>query len=118
VSGPAPSHDEGLGALFVRAVEDGKAYARAEVAFYRTLAAERMADARTAAMFGVGALILAHGAFMALIVGLLITLAGLVGPGLATLIVVAVTLVLAGLLGLLAVKRIGRATRPVAGKTP
>ena len=103
--------DEGVGALVTRLAADGRAYAQAEIGYWQALAADRLADAKNLAVLGVGALLLVNAAVIALIVGLLLSLQTLVGPGLATLIVVLLTLAVAGLLGWLALKRLGRVTR-------
>ena len=58
------------------------------------------------------ALLLVNAAAIGLIVGLVMTLMPLVGPGLATLIVVVVALAIAGLFGWLALKHFQHATRP------
>ena len=102
------TQDEGIGALLGRLVEDGKGYARAEIAYYRALAADKLAEARAGALLGGAALLLALAAAVALVVGLVLTLATLVGPGWATLIVVTLALALAGLLGWLAYRRFRR----------
>jgi hypothetical protein len=105
-----PDHqDESLGALFGRLVEDGKGYARAEIAYYKTLARAKLGEARTGLLLGAVALVLLVAAAIALVVGSLLALATLVGPGYATLITVAVTLVVAGLLGWFAAKHLQRA---------
>ena len=100
---------ESLGALLGRLVEDGKGYARAEIGYYKTLARARLGEVRGGLIFGVVALVLALAAINALLVGLVLTLATLVGPGWATLIVVLGALALAGLMALLAWKHIARA---------
>lgn len=104
--------DEGVGTLIARAVADGRAYANAEIGYWRALAADRVADVRSLAIFGVAALLVVNAAVIALILGLLLVLTPLVGPGLATLIVVLAFLALAGLLGWLALKHLRRVTRP------
>lgn len=104
--------DEGVGALIARTIADGRAYASAEIEYWRLLAQARLVDVRGLAGFAIAALLLVNAAAIALIVGMLLSLAPLVGPGLATLIVVMVALAVAGLLGWLALKRFRRATRP------
>ena len=94
--------DEGLGELLGRLSGDGKAYVRAEIAYYKALAADKGGKAGIAAAYGAGAAVLALAGLVALLVGLILTLATLVGPGWATLIVVGVTFALAGILALLA----------------
>jgi hypothetical protein len=104
--------DDGIGALAARALADGRAYAEAELGYWRALALDRLADVKAAAALGIAALLLVNAAAIALIVGLLMALTPLVGPLLATLIVVLITLALAGLLGWLATRYFSHATRP------
>lgn len=94
--------EEGIGTLFGRLAEDGKEFARAEVAYYRALANDKVGPLKSGLIFGVAALVIAWSALTALLVGLILTLATLMGPGLATLLVVLVALALAGLLGWMA----------------
>lgn len=94
--------DEGLGELLSRLTGDGKAYVRAEIAYYKALAADKGGKAGIAAAYGAGALVLALAGLIALLVGLILTLTPLTGPGVATLIVVGVTFALAAILAMLA----------------
>ena len=85
----APEPDEkSVGELLQRLVEDGKAYAEAEIRYYRTLVRSKLRDARAMLWMGAAAMALALAAAIGLVVGLVLTLSPLVGPGLATLIVV------------------------------
>jgi hypothetical protein len=106
----APEPDEkSIGDLLQQLVEDGRGYAEAEIGYYRTLVRSKLRDARGMLWTGAVALVLAQAAAVALVVGLVFTLAPLVGPGFATLIVVFAFLAIAGLMGWLAwthVKRI------------
>jgi hypothetical protein len=101
-----PPPEPGIGALAGNLVEDGRAYAMAEVAVYRAKAVAWLGEAKFVAIFGAAALVLVNAAIIALLVGLLLTLAPRVGPGWATVIVVGGTLVLAGLLGWFALRHI------------
>jgi hypothetical protein len=103
-----PAGQESIGALVSRLVADAKAVAAAEIALYRAKSVSWLAQTKTIAIFGVAALILANAAIIALLVGLILTIQTLVGPGWATLIVVLGTLVIAGLLGWLASGRVSR----------
>lgn len=100
--------DEGLGTLVKRLFDEGKGYARAEADYYRALASAKLADTKTILLFGVIALVLTLAAAIGLIVGLLLIVSALLGPGWATLIVVGVTLLLAFLFGSLAASRFKR----------
>ena len=93
----APAQDpreESIGDLFGRLVEDGKAYARAEIDLVREIARHRAGRARNGLIaLAVGGVLL-FGAFIASILAAVLGLATLIGPLLAGL---AVALVLAGL---------------------
>ncbi|MDP5278570.1 phage holin family protein [Sphingomonas sp. DG1-23] len=101
-------NEESIGTLIGRLVEDGKGYARAEIGYYRTLAASKLGEAKLGLILGAAALVLALCTVTALLVGLILSLSPLVGPGWATLIVILVALALSALLGWLAYKRILR----------
>lgn len=103
--------DVPIGQLFSQLVDDGKRYARAEVELYKAKAADKAEPVKWAAIYGGAALTLALSAVTALLVGLILAMETLVGPLAATLIVVGVTLAIAGLLGWMAYKRISEARR-------
>lgn len=96
------SGDEGLGDLLTRLVDDGKGYARAEIDYYKTLVRSKLRDAGAALWMGAASLVLAQLAAIALVVGLLLTLAPRLGPGWATLVVVVAVGLIAAILGWLA----------------
>ncbi len=105
----APAGEPSIGELLQQLVDNGRAYADAEIGYYRTLLRSKLRDARSMLWMGAVAMALALAASVALVVGLVLTLAPLVGPGLATLIVVVTFLAISGLMGWLAwthVKRI------------
>ncbi len=106
------NEDESIGTLAARAVADARAYADAELAYWKALALDRMGDARAAIILGGIVFLFAQAAAIALIVGLVLILSPHVGPGLATLIVVFAALAIAGLAGAAAFRRYRRATRP------
>lgn len=108
------SGDESIGDLFGRLVDDAKGFGQAELDYYRILVRERLRAAKTSLWMGAVAMSLALAASVALVVGLVLTLAPLVGPGWATLIVVSVALGLASLMGWLAWQQIKR----VMGELP
>jgi hypothetical protein len=81
-----PGDERPVGDLVHQLVEDGKAYARAEVNVVKTIAsAKGKALAVPAALIGAG-LLFVLAAFGALATGVLLALEGLVGPLLAGLI--------------------------------
>jgi len=90
--------EEGIGDLVTRLVEDAKAFARAEIAVFRAKALKLVADYRTAAVLCVVALILAHAAIIALLVGIIMSIAQALGPIWATVITIGGTFVVCGLL--------------------
>lgn len=94
-------HDrsEGLGTLVTRTVEEARGVASAEIELYKARFAERAAAYKSAVVFFVAAAVLALAALVALLVGLILSLATLVGPGFATAIVVGVVFLIAGVLG-------------------
>ena len=103
--------DAPIGQLFSQLVDDGKRFARAEVDFYKAKAADKAEPVKMAAIYGGAAVTLALSAVTALLVGLILALETLVGPLAATLIVVLVTLAVAGLLGWMAFKQVAEAKR-------
>lgn len=101
ISPAAAGSDEGLSTLVHRAVEDVRELAQAEVALVKAKAGERISAYTSAAIYFGAAGVLALSAVTALLVGLIITVATLVGPGWATAIVVVATLLVAGVLALI-----------------
>lgn len=99
---PEPrSLTEDLEALY----EDGKTYVEAEVAFQKTRARYAGRKIRNGFAFALAALAFLHLALLGLTVGLVIALAPLVGPWLATAIVTLSMLLIGTVLGLAARKR-------------
>ena len=101
--------EESVGELLQRLVEDGKGYVHAEIGYYRTLVEAKLGAARSGLVLAAIALVLLFAAAIALVVGLVLTLATLVGPGFATLIVVVGMAAIAALLGWIAWARLKRA---------
>ena len=97
----AGAPDEGISALVQRAVADARELASAEIALVKAKASERVGAFTSAAIFFGIAATLALSAVTALLVGLIISLATLIGPLGATGVVVVVTLLIAGILGLI-----------------
>lgn len=96
--------DESIGDLVRRLVDDGKAYARAEVDLYKRIAKRRAGKAKTGAiLLGVGIALLLS-ANTALILGIVLGLATLIGPFGAGLVAFALLAGLGGLLVLLGIK--------------
>jgi len=82
-------NEESIGALFGRLAEEGRAYAKAELAVYREVARRRLARARAGLIALIAGVLLLVSALTALILGLVLWLAGLIGPLLAGLAVAA-----------------------------
>ena len=87
--------DESIGDLLGRLVEDGRAYVKAEVRVYRTIAARRAARARNGLIALAAGAVLLITSVTALLLGLVLWLSALIGPLLAGL-AVAAALILAG----------------------
>lgn len=92
--------DEGIGTLVSQLVEDVRGLAGAEVALVKARVGERASAYRSAAVFFAIAGVLALAALVAMLVGLIMTLATLIGPGLATTAVVLATLAIAAVLAI------------------
>ena len=96
--GPPPP-ERPVGELVHELIEDGKAYARAEIGLYKTIAAAKgKALALPAAMFGA-AFICALAAITALAVGVVLGLATFIGPLAAGFVGMLIFAAIAGLLG-------------------
>lgn len=93
---------EGVGDLIHRLVEDGKAFARAEVNYFKTLGTEKASALKMPLILGVVALLFAHAAFLALIATLFVGLASLMSDTLAGLLTVLICAAIAGVCGYLA----------------
>lgn len=90
--------DESIGELFNRLVEDGRAYARAELDLVKQIARHRAAKAKSGAiLLGVGVTLLLC-SLTALVLALVLGLATLIGPFGAGMVVFLVLAVAGGLL--------------------
>lgn len=89
-----------MSVLVHRAIDDVRELASAEVALYKAKASERIAAYTSAAIYFGAAAVLALSAVTALLVGLIMALATLIGPLGATAVVVLVTLAIAGVLAM------------------
>lgn len=72
--------EESIGDLFGRLIEDGRAYARAEVDLLKEIARHRAGRARAGLILLAGGGLLLIGAYLALLLGLVHGLATLIGP--------------------------------------
>jgi hypothetical protein len=103
---PPGGNDRPIGELVSQLVDDGKAYAKAEIDLVKAIAADKAAAARAAAILLGLALFLAFGAVVALGVGIVMALATLIGPLLGGLVAFILLGAVAGLLGWLGAQRI------------
>ena len=96
MDGPAEDpRDESIGDLFGRLIDDGRSYAKAEIDLYRQIALHRAGRARTGLVALIAGTVLLLSSLTALILGLVLGLAELIGPLLAGLAIAAL-LALAG----------------------
>lgn len=91
---------DSIGELFTRLAHDARDAAKAEVDLVKLRATTAVAQYKGAVIYFAAAGVLALAALIALLVGLIETLATLVGPGWATLIVIGATLLIAGVLAM------------------
>lgn len=99
-----PDGEAPIGELFGRLIDDGKAYAQAEIDLVRARAEGQVDRAKLPAMLGAGAIAFGIAAVIALVMTLVLTLGALLGPlGGGLLAVLIAGLVAAGL-GLAAFK--------------
>lgn len=87
--------EESIGDLLGRLAEDGRAYVKAEVGVYRAIAARRAARAKSGLIALAAGAVLLITSVTALLLGLVLWLATLIGPLLAGVVVAAV-LILTG----------------------
>lgn len=105
---PGPKPERPIGELVHELIEDGKAYARAEVGLVKAIATARgKALALPAALFAT-AFILALAAVTALAVGVVMALAKFIGPLAAGFVGMLIFLAIAGGLGWWGVERLRR----------
>ena len=103
---PPGGNDRPIGELVSQLVDDGKAYAKAEIDLVKAIAADKAAEARTAAILLGLALFIAFGAMVALCVGIVLALATLIGPLLGGVVAFILIGAVAGLLGWLGAQKI------------
>ncbi|UIJ43668.1 phage holin family protein [Sphingomonas cannabina] len=104
--------NEPIGTVFAELTEDAKAYAAAELGYFRELALAKAKEVRDIALLGSFAMLFAFTALIAIAVGAVMMLAPEIGALAATAIVGVVTLGLAGVLGWLAWTRLTALLEP------
>jgi hypothetical protein len=97
---------DSYGELARRLVEDGESFAKARVNLYRELAIYRATQLRAPSILFVTAIVLSSSAILAIVLGLVLALAPLVGGALAGLIVGAGALLVAALLAVIGRKKL------------
>lgn len=98
--------DTGIPALVARLTGDAREMAAAEIALAKAKVADATGRYKAAAALFAVAGVLALAGLIALLVGLILTLETVIGPGFATLAVVGVVMVLAAILALLGKARL------------
>ena len=93
---------DGIGDLVHRLIEDARAYARAEVGYYKAVGTEKANALKGPLILGLAAILFAHAAFLVLIATIFVGLASLMSDTLAGLLTLVICLVAAGGLGYLA----------------
>lgn len=102
-----------LPALVSQLLADGADVARAEVRLAKAKLTTRLAAVKTAAILLVAAALLAILGLIGLVVGCVMALATLIGPGWAGLVVFAVLIVVAAALGWLGVRQLSTPPRAI-----
>ena len=93
-----------IGELFGRLIDDGKAYAKAEVDLVRARGLAQADRAKLPAILGGLAVFFGLAGVIALVLTLVLSLASLIGPLAGGLLATLITLVIAGGLGLAALR--------------
>jgi hypothetical protein len=95
-----------VGSLFARLIDEGKAYAKAELGVVKAQASDRAERAKLPALLFAGALLLVIAAVVVLVMTIADALATLIGPLAGGLVAVLIALGLAGGLAVLGKNRI------------
>jgi hypothetical protein len=105
---PGPQQERAIGELVHELIEDGKAYARAEIGLVKAIAtAKGKALILPAALFGI-AFILALAGVTALAVGVVLALTKFIGPLAAGFVGMVIFAAIAGCLGWYGAQRLSR----------
>jgi hypothetical protein len=95
---PPPHEERPVGELIHELIEDGKAYARAEIGLYKAIAAAKGKALAIPAVLFACALFIGMGAINALVVGVVIALETFIGPLAAGFVGMLIFAAVAGLL--------------------
>jgi uncharacterized membrane protein YqjE len=104
------SPDESIAGLFSRLIDDAKGFVRAEIRLYRAELFGRLDTAKMALALGALALLIANATIVAGLVGLVLVLRRYIGSGWSVVAVVGGSLLIAGILGWLALRGFRKAT--------
>jgi hypothetical protein len=96
---PGPQEERPVGELVHELIENGKAYARAEIGLAKAIAAAKGKAIAIPAMLFVAALFIGMAAINALVVGVVIALETFIGPLAAGFVGMLIFAAVAGLLG-------------------
>ena len=99
-------HERSLASLVGQTVDDARGLVSAEIALYKARLAERLTAYQGAITFFAIAGVLGLCGLIALLVGLILSLATLIGPGLATAAVVLSVFAIAGVLAMIGKRRL------------
>jgi hypothetical protein len=113
VSAPAA---EGLGELLARVKNDATGYAKAELKLVQARAGAKVRAVQGAAIMGVVAALLAFATLIALMVGLILVIAGMPGSGWGTLAVVLGGFLICAILGWLSASGFKRGLKAGGGQ--
>ncbi|MFW2852594.1 phage holin family protein [Sphingomonas sp. TX0543] len=105
------SIDDGIATLVNQLAGDAREVASAEIGLVKARVATSVTRFRDAAIMFGGALVFALAALIAILVGVILTLTPYTGPGIATLVVCGVTLLIAATLALIGRGRLKRGIR-------
>ena len=105
MAGAGDEEDQPIGELFGRLIDDGKAYAQAEIDLVRARVENEAERAKLPAILGAGAIAFALAAVIALVLTMVLALASLLGPLLGGLLA---TVIAAGIAGGLALAALGK----------
>lgn len=103
--------EPGVANLVGRLVDDSRTLVSAEIALYKAKAGERVSAYKSAVIFFAAAAVLALSALIALLVGLILSLATVIGPLAATAVVVVAVFVIAAILGVIGKNKLAPAGR-------
>lgn len=109
-SEPGPDHDESIGALLSRLVDDGEDFVRGEIRLYRAQAMARLVEARSAVAMIAAAGMIGLATTIALLVGLIVILIPYLGRIGAVALVIGVSLLIAWILLQTGLGKLRRAT--------